>query len=175
MATSQNGWPALPDGDRRLYVWTVPTKHGDIRIRLRNGSAGFVLCHLLLWFAEVVERITGGVLDDWGWAWRPVRGQSTGLSNHAAGCAFDVNALRHILGHRGTFARWQQIRIRARLLWLRGVVRWGGNYRTRVDEMHFEIVKPLGDCERLARLLMKTPRGRRILRANPSQRAVILS
>jgi hypothetical protein len=41
--------------------------------------------------------------------------------------------------------------------------------------MHFEVVGSLRACERLARALMKTPRGRRILAANPGARATILA
>lgn len=175
MATSQNGWPALRDGDHRLYIWTIPTKNGDVRMRLRNGSAGFLLAHYLLWFAEVVEPIRGKILDDWGWAWRPVRGQKSGLSNHASGTAFDVNATKHVLGKRDTFTRVQYLRMRARLALYRGCIRLGIDYKNRPDEMHGEINRDLPSCERAARLLMKTPRGKRILRANPSQKAVILS
>lgn len=173
MSTSQNGWPALPPDSDLLYTWVVPTKAGDVRLRLRNGSAGFLLCHLLLFIADAIEPLFGKVLDDWGYAWRPIRGQSTGLSNHASGTAADANATRHVLGRFGTWVN--AALIRARLRMYRGVIRWGGDYSGRKDEMHFELDRPLGEAEKVARRLMRTPRGRRILAANPSQRAVILS
>jgi len=180
MATSQNGWPVLAADSPKLHTWVIPAKGGDSRIRLRNGSAGFILAHFLLWLAEVIEPLSGKVLDDWGYAFRPIRGQSSGYSNHASGTAADANATQHVLGRSGTFAyrvkgRVAAARIRTRLRFYGGAIRWGGDYSGRKDEMHFEIVAALGVCEKVARRLMKTPRGRRILKANPGQRAVIES
>lgn len=173
MTTSQNGWPALADGSPRLYAWTVPTKRGDLRIRLRNGSAGFLLVHMLLWWADVLEPVVGKVLDDWGWASRVIRA-GVELSNHASGTAADVNATKYPLG-TDNMSRLMKARIRLRLKLYRGCIRWGGDYRNRLDQMHLEIDRDLAACERRARLLMNTSRGRRILRANPTQKAVILS
>lgn len=175
MATSQNGWPALESGSHLLHQWVIPAKSGTARITLRNGSAGFLLSHMLLWFDAAVEPLTGGQLDDWGYAYRPIRGQSSGLSNHAAGCAVDANATKHPLGVDNTFAPLQVAKIRGRLLLYGGVIRWGGDYSGRKDEMHFEINKPLADAEAVARRLLNSPRGRHLLAANPDQKAVILS
>jgi hypothetical protein len=176
MATSQNGWPVIFNGDSPyLHTWVIPAKNGTLRIRMRRGSAGFLLAHWLLWFSETIEDLTGKILDDWGWAVRPVRGQTSGYSNHASGTAFDANALLHVLGKRGTFRRWQYIKMRARLLLYRGCIRLGIDYVNRPDEMHGEINRMLPKCERVARRLMDSPRGKRILKANPGQRKVILS
>lgn len=174
MATSQNGWPVLTADSLKLHTWTIPARNGAFKLRLRNGSAGFLLAHFALWFAEVIEPVAGKVLDDWGYALRPVRGQTTGYSNHAAGCAADLNSTEHPLGVAGTFDRSQVAAIHKRIYWL-GALRWGGDYQRRKDEMHFEIVQDLAFCERRARRLCATPRGLRILRANPGQRAVIFS
>ena len=182
MSTSANGWPVLASSSSLLHSWVIPAKNGEIRLRLRNGSAGFLLCHLLLWLAEVIEPLAGKVVDDWGYAYRPIRGQSTGFSNHASGTAADANAPRHWLGQRGTWrfmvrGKLAEVRIRVRLKLYAGLLKWGGDYVNRADEMHFELNDgaTLGQAEKLARRLMKTPRGRRILAANPGQRAVILS
>ena len=143
---------------------------------MRCGSAGFLLCHLILWYHEVVHKLNekGSVWDEWGWAWRAVRGQTSGLSNHASGTAVDLNATRYPLG-RMVMAAWRKAKIRARLLLYAGAIRWGGDYEGRKDEMHFEINRSLPFCEKIARRLMNTPRGKRILAANPGQREVILS
>lgn len=174
MTTSQNGWPALENGSPKLYVWTIPARTGDVHVRMRNGSAGFILAHLILWWAEKVEPVRGKVLDDWGWAPRPIRGATTTLSNHASGTAADVNATQYPLGTEHMVPE-MVAKIRRRLRFYAGCIRWGGDYRGRKDQMHIEINQGLRSCERLAKVLMKTPRGRRLLRANPSQRAVILS
>jgi hypothetical protein len=175
VSTAQNGWPVLQATSTNLHRWVIPARTGHVTITLRNGSAGFLLAHFLLWYAEVVEPLAGKVADDWGYALRPVRGQTTGFSNHAAGCAADANATRHPLGVRGTFKRWQYVKIRLRLLMYRGCIRSGIDYVNRPDEMHHEINRPLVDCERRARRLVRTKRGQRVLHANPGQRRVIFS
>lgn len=177
MSTTQNGWPALPPGSTTLHTWRIPARTGEVVLLMRNGSAGFVLAHLALWLAETVTPLAGKVRDDWGYAWRPIRGYETGLSNHASGTALDLNATRHPLGKRGTWPARQAalIRHRLRMRLYAGAIRWGGDYAGRPDEMHVELVKPLPVVETVARALMRTRRGRRLLAANPGQRAVILS
>lgn len=174
MATSQNGWPALGRTSSQLHKWIVPGT--DRYFMLRNGSAGFLLCHLILWYHEVVQKLNekGSVWDEWAFAYRPIRGSETGLSNHSSGTAIDLNATKYPLGTR-RMAAWRRAKIRARLTMYLGAIRWGGDYEGRKDEMHFELNRSLPFCEKLAKQLMKTPRGKRILEANPSQKAVILS
>lgn len=75
---------------------------------------------------------------NWGYAERPIRGSRT-TSNHASGTAIDLNAPRHPLGKRGTFSKKQVRAIKRILADCGGVIRWGGNYVNRKDEMHFEI------------------------------------
>lgn len=171
---SQNGWEGLHSDSPLLYTWVIPAKNGESRFRLRNGSAGFLLAYWLLWYSEVVEPLAGKILDDWGHAWRDVRGYSV-LSNHASGTAADMNATRHPLGRRGTFSKLQYLRLRARLLLFRGTLRLGIDYANRADEMHVEVNAPMPACEAAAQRLMNTPRGKRVLAANPSQKRVILS
>ena len=64
----------------------------------------------------------------------------TDLSNHAGGYALDLNAPSHGLGAVGTFSPAQVRAIRSVLAEVNGVVRWGGDYTGRKDEMHVEIV-----------------------------------
>lgn len=136
MAVSQNGWPVDPPRTSR----TVPGT--DVRVTVANGPAGDVLLYVLAQFDKRVEDLdldsTRGELDDWGYANRPVRG-STSTSNHASGTAVDANATRHPLGVRNTFTPAQVAEIRRILSEVDNVVRWGGDYSGRVDEMHFEI------------------------------------
>lgn len=174
MTTSQNGWAVLEADSPYLYTWTVPSRTGAFKIRLRNGSAGFLLVHFLLWWSEVLEPLAGKILDDWGWAARLIRGSSTVISNHASGTAGDANATRWPMGTR-LMKAWMVAKIHARLTIYAGCLRWGGDFHTRPDQMHTEINKPMAACEKAARRLMKTPRGKRILAANPNQGAVILS
>jgi hypothetical protein len=140
---------------------------------------GFILIHCALWFHETIERldISGQVWDEWGWAVRPVRGQTSGYSNHAGGVAEDLNATRHPRGVSASSTMTdKQIRaIELRMVFYRGVVIWGGKWSTP-DGMHFEIAPgELSRFETLAKVLMMTPRGKRILTANPGAKEVILS
>lgn len=172
--TSQNGWPVLVADSRLLHVWIIPSRTGTFRLKLRNGSAGFLLAHFALWYADSIEKVTGAVLDDWGWApARYVRGSTTWLSNHSSGTAVDLNAIKHPLNTR-TLKAWQKAKIRARLLIYSGCLRGGLDYH-RPDEMHTEINKPLTAVERVAKRMLGTARGRRLLKANPGQEAVIRS
>lgn len=174
MSTSQNGWPVLASGSSLLHRWTVPDT--DRAFTLRNGSAGFLLVHLALFLDEKVEPIDReGTWDDWGYAYRPVRGQTSGFSNHASGTAIDYNATQHPLGTTGNWTPEQVAAIHARLRRYDGCIRWGGDYSGRKDPMHFEINASLSACERVARQLIESHRGMRILDANPGQKAVILS
>jgi hypothetical protein len=186
MATTVNGWQVIESNDTtgplpRLRKFVLPDVKGQDNtprhFYLRDGSCGLVLMHVLLFFHEKVERLDVGIWDDWGWAVRPVRGQTSGYSNHAGAVAADANATRHPLGVAidRTFTASQVRRIRWRLKLYRGLVIWGGNW-SRPDGMHFELAPAnLSRVESLARFLMRTPRGKRILDANPGLKRVIQS
>lgn len=129
MAVSQNGWPASAKvGDFVPFAWVTG--------RVRPGDTYTVLNYLARRFNAEVEGIEAW--QSWGWNYRDVRGAAS-LSNHASGTAVDFNATRHPLSRRGTFSPSQVAAIRRILAALNGVVRWGGDYTGRADEMHFEI------------------------------------
>ncbi len=174
LVKSQNGWPALGESSPLLYTWVIPARNGTFKLKMHNGKVGLVLAHLALSLSEMVEDATTGKVDDWGWAYRSIRGD-TEMSNHASGTAFDFNALKHALGVRRTWTSKQVDWIENRLTWLKNVVRWGGDYTRRADEMHFEIVQGLREVSAVAHMLASTPRGKRILAANPSQKKLVSS
>lgn len=172
---SLDGFAPLSASSSKLHTWRITP---ETSVRLRNGSGGFLLAHMALGFDRLVEDIDrnyrDGELDDWGYAYRPVRGYAE-LSRHAYGLAADLNATDHPLGVDHTFTPRQLQVINRRLRKYDGCVRFGGNYSGRIDPMHFEIDRPLSSCERVARRLIDTPMGRYLLTNNPGQRAVILS
>ncbi|MFT3871056.1 MAG: M15 family metallopeptidase [Nocardioides sp.] len=187
MSTTVSGWPVLTSNRTtgalpRLRKWVVPgaSRH----LYLRDGSAGFLLVHLALWWHQRVERLDLGVWDDWGWAVRAVRGQTSGYSNHAGGIAADLNATRHPRGvpTRSTLTDAQIAAVHKRLRLYKGLIIWGGDWPSPggsgvTDAMHFELgnYSRFDDIEVLARRLTKSPRGKRILAANPGALAVINS
>lgn len=134
MATSQNGWTVDPPRRARQVLGS------KVKLIVRDGAAGDVLMYIASQFDKRVENIDNaqGHLDDWGYANRPIRG-SNETSNHASATAIDLNATRHPLGASGTFSAKQKDTIHKILKEVDNVIRWGGDYSGRKDEMHFEI------------------------------------
>ena len=168
MATSYNGYPAITSSSG-CKKWSLPVGKGPARhVYLAPGSPGFILAHLAVWFDRHIENLNDPQeqWDDWGWAYRNTRGSST-LSNHASGTALDLNATKHPLSKRGTFAKWQYVKMRAKL-WrtYRGCIRWGADYTNRADEMHFEINRPRHEVIAVAAKLRKTKIGRELKEMN---------
>jgi hypothetical protein len=153
MPKSQNGWSA---NDRSVtQSYKIP---GSTRaVRLRTGDAGYLLVHFAAWFHANIEKLDQGILDDWGYAERPIRGSVTTLSNHASGTAVDLNATLHPLGKVFTFPGTKSAAIRKQLKLYEGALRWGGDYSGRKDEMHVEINKNAAEVARVARKLRGQP------------------
>lgn len=140
---SQNGYRA---NDRTLIAaYTVPTT--NIRVSLRKGDVSVVLLWVLEQFHKNVQPLRQS--DTGGYAERLIRG-GTSLSNHASGTAVDARWRDHPLGARGTFNDDQVGHIRDILTFCEGVIRWGGDYRNRADEMHFEVVGSPAAIARIA-------------------------
>jgi Putative peptidoglycan binding domain/D-alanyl-D-alanine carboxypeptidase len=137
MATSQNGWPA--SADRNAIGVDANFSAAGVKFPggVKGGDVATVLGHVATQIHNRVEALVAGTC--WGYAYRAVRGATTGLSNHASGTAIDINAPQHPLGATGTFSVSQVMTIRSILNECGGVVRWGGDYSGRKDAMHFEI------------------------------------
>jgi hypothetical protein len=163
----------------RLRKWDIPG--ANRHLYLRDGAAGFALVHFALWWHHAISRLDGGTWDEWGWAVRPIRGQTSGFSNHASGTAEDLDATQYprgvSIGRVFTARQIRRIRVRLAMRKYGGLLRWGGDFQTTPDGMHVEIAPgmTLAAAERVAKRLMDTPRGRAILAANPGARKVIES
>jgi hypothetical protein len=177
MATSQNGYVVLDEDTTgpppRLRSWVIPG--ADRKLLLRDGSVGFLLVHLATWFNGVIESIDSGV-DDWGWSPRKISGTDE-WSNHASGTAVDLNATQHPMGvsTAKTFSQLEISRIHRRLEFYSDCIGWGGDYRSRPDAMHFEIIASLGPVVRRAKTLTGSGRGKQICNLNPGAKAFIFS
>lgn len=144
-----NGWKASKD-KAEIGIKSYPVKGTSIKLQCAEAVAP-----LLVGFAEefhaLIEPIDGGALDDWGYCFRMVRGTTDKLSNHSSGTAIDLNAGKHPLGKVGTFPAEKVPMIRA--LAKKYGLAWGGDYRNRKDEMHFEIaVNPAKAAELIGKL-----------------------
>jgi hypothetical protein len=136
MASSQNGWPASPDRNA-IDIISIEVEGCKTKFALTKKVAP-IFKAFLAEFNEKVEKIDKGQ-DDWGYAFRQVRGSTDMLSNHASGTAVDVNALKHPLGAKDTF-KPEEVEVIRELCTKYGL-RWGGDYKNRRDEMHFEIME----------------------------------
>lgn len=132
---SYNGYPASKDA-ADINIKSYPVKGTDRKLRCAD-SVGPLLAAFAAEFHELIEPIDEGTYDDWGYAFRMVKGSTDKISNHASGTAIDLNATRHPMGKVGTFPAEKVPMIRA--LAKKYGLKWGGDYRNRKDEMHFEI------------------------------------
>ncbi|WP_082057227.1 M15 family metallopeptidase [Psychromicrobium lacuslunae] len=131
-ATSQNGWPA----SEKLPLTAIKVGKADFPPGVLKGNVAVVLTYVAQQFNAHVEPLHDGWC--WGFSYRKISG-STQYSNHSSGTAIDCNAPDHPLGKEGTFTKAQVAAIHKIISYCDGVVRWGGDYNGRKDEMHFEI------------------------------------
>ena len=132
---SHNGWKASKDA-AEIQIISVPIEGTKIKVRCAEAVAPLIAAFCKE-FHELIEPIDDGALDDWGYAFRMIRGSTDKLSNHSSGTAIDLNATKHPLGKVGTFPSEKVPMIRA--LAKKYGLKWGGDYKGRIDEMHFEI------------------------------------
>ena len=134
MAVSHNGWPAIPSGTHESLA-IIPHVQG----RVLKGDVETIFRYIVDFINTQVEIVQYS--QSWGYAYRKISG-SESLTNHASGTAIDINAVKHPMGRRDTYSTENQAKIRGMVKKLDGVVRWGGDYNTRPDDMHFEINVP---------------------------------
>ena len=137
--TSYNGYPASKDPDE-IKIKSYPVKGTDRKLRCAE-SVGPLLAAFAAEFHELIEPIDEGTFDEWGYAFRMVRGTTDKLSCHSSGTAIDLNATKHPLGKAGTFPAEKVPMIRA--LAKKYGLKWGGDFKSRPVDMHFEVeIKP---------------------------------
>ena len=149
---SSNGWPASKD-PAVIGIKSFKVPGTDLKIRCAEKVAP-LLIGLAAEFHETIEPIDKGTLDDWGYAFRMIRGSTDSLSNHSSGTAIDLNATKHALTHKNTFTPENMIKCKA--LAAKYGCKWGGDWK-RADEMHFEInLNPKQVIERITALGLDT-------------------
>lgn len=134
MAVTMNGYTRIDTLDPRLALVDV-AGHAT---RLLGGPVARVLVEVGRRFHAEVEPVATFN----GWRNASLNAGSGGIpnSNHLSGTAVDINGYRHPRYRHGTFSAAQVAAIRRILADLGGVVRWGGDWGSQVDEMHFEVV-----------------------------------
>lgn len=130
---TENGWPQC--GPDQLDRSPIPGV--DIVIPLQRGQPSTVLkafmgdYHL---FVESLQNSRGGT-DEGGWT--PTNSVAT--SNHLSGSAVDANWSDHPFKVKGTFSPDQMTTIRELLAYYEDTVFWGGDWKSPIDEMHWQM------------------------------------
>ncbi len=141
---SQNGWPAFHTPDDGNFVRFTA---GGRSWWAANADVAVVFTEFVNRFDREVEKVVrpGETYDDWSFADRLVRGSTAVVSNHGSATAIDINATRHLLGREGTFLPTDEAALERIVDDItddagRPVLRWGGSYSGRKDEMHIEAI-----------------------------------
>lgn len=154
---AQNGWPV---GKRAaLGVKNYLVDGANQHFALIPTTAP-VLCAFLAEFNKLVEQINkaGTVFDDWAFNELEKIPNSNDYSNHAAACAVDVNATKHVWKNiRSGFTPVQEKQID--LLCAKYGIRWGFRYKFGwKDPMHFEIIETQAQvAARIVKMKLKMP------------------
>jgi hypothetical protein len=137
------GWPNCQVGS----IVTL-TRSDGLRQPIRREIAA-----LVAWLIDETERRGYDVRPDWTWGYacRAIRGSNT-ASNHSWGLAIDINAPTNpmLYGKPG----WQALHDAGRTdmpawmppLWNQYGFRWGGDYASRQDAMHYEFMGTPADA-----------------------------
>jgi hypothetical protein len=153
IGTSQNGWPVSENRAEIGVATFVVPGYPNVKLPLQRDAAPVMLDMARWWFRNIEPPVMPGC---WGYAFRAIRGQTSGYSNHASGTGMDLNAPEHPLGAYGTVPAAKRAAISAAAR-ARGL-RWGGDYSGRKDEMHFEVVVTRAEVAALARALLTPPK-----------------
>lgn len=145
---SQNGYEVIPKLEN-CKVYSVPGT--TVTLPLRDDDTALLLVMFIAEWNILVEPLNK--TDCHGYNKRRIGG-SDEWSNHASATAADLNATKHKQGVRGTFTKSQVEAIR-KLLAKYQVIKWGGDYRTTVDEMHVEINAPIQEVKAVYASLKK--------------------
>lgn len=136
MANSQNGWPVATAAqqDRAALLRDV---------KVPNGVLAGDVAVIFRWLADQYDRRVERLIPGWCWGWhvKTIEGSRV-VSNHASGTAVDFNAPDNPMGvPTRTVLTPTQIAACHRIEEESDdVLRWGGDYVTRPDAMHWEIV-----------------------------------
>jgi len=147
MAHSQNGWPVV-ERDRITDPVVLGTEFPNGWLK---GDVNVIFLDLIHKLNAIEPIDKGGC---WGYFVKKIEG-STSISNHASGTAIDYNAPAHPMGSHNTYSAAKRTAIRNLLKRYEGVIRWGGDYKERPDDMHFEIVGSVASTKRVANKILK--------------------
>jgi hypothetical protein len=151
------GWGdcGVPDDAREqayAAAHVVPATIAGVTWRLRREVVPIFRVLLEKHVVPTIGPITKHA-DDWSYAPRCVRGTGPGtgkacvISNHAWALAIDVNATQNAMGGSDRDGQFPPD-FGDDIAYL--MIRWGGDYTSRTDPMHFEFIGTPADARRIA-------------------------
>lgn len=156
ISKSQNGWNACADRNL-IHVHNYIIPGANQHIAVCDDAAPVLIAFLAELNLITPINAPGTVFDDWGYGVGDNRGIDAMLSNHASGTAVDINATKHIQGGtKSGYTPQQEKQINA--LCNKYQLRWGFNYHSNKDPMHFEINTSVAQVKSfIATLKLPTP------------------
>lgn len=128
----------------------------SIVIPLHGGDPGRLMRAFCADYHARVESLYNarGGTDEGGWT--PTN--SVWNSNHLSGTAVDLNWSDHPFKVRGTFNAAQMRAIRELLAWYEGLIFWGGDWKSPIDEMHWQVGYNVAGTNKIADFLRRKVR-----------------
>jgi hypothetical protein len=126
---TENGWPSC--GPDQLERNPVPGT--NIVIPLQRGIPNRIMKAFAADYHAYIEPLNQA--DTGGWT----ATNSVATSNHLGGTAMDLRWNSHAFQKRGTFSPQQMATIRELLAWYEGMIYWGGDWNSPIDEMHWQM------------------------------------
>lgn len=133
-ATSANGWPTEKAADIGGAIWTRPVPGSDVRVAVRMGEVEAVLVYVIRRFHYEVDTLRAGEVT----GFRSGVRRTGPTSNYASGTAVAIRPGWYPPGATGELRPHQRAVIADIVRSCRGVVEWGGTFRTP-HEAHFQI------------------------------------
>lgn len=128
---SENGWRPAKVGAESLVWLTVPGT--SVNLQIQKGWPAKVLAALAADFNAYIEPLR----DRDSASYTPTNSVAT--SNHLNGTAMDLNWDSHPFHAKGTFNANQMRTIRELLDFYEGTIFWAGDWKSPIDEMHWQM------------------------------------
>ncbi|QCG76864.1 lysin A [Mycobacterium phage XianYue] len=126
---SENGWPYVDQGSCEWFEVDGPA----VTMQIQQGPPSTILGAFARDYHAYVEPIFDPDCCCW------TEDNSVDTSNHPGGTACDIRWNKHPFQVRNTFDPAQRATLRELLEFYEGMVFWGGDWQSPIDEMHWQM------------------------------------
>lgn len=179
VAKTKYGWTASKDP---VQAWggnaTIDCYGTKFHVRrdLYQSTGDRILAdgwrYLIFSFNRRVERVSEYAKgDDWSYYFKLNANDPNSYSEHAGGCAIDINATQHPNGASSKyvgFTKPQVAEIDRILDEMEGIMEWGGNWHSTIDPMHFNWAPGTNTTLGKKKVERVVEKLRKIMQADPS-------